>query len=379
VKPVRKGELVRLFAAFTVMLGTGCSLDTERFDFSGDGQGAAGNAGGTGGVGNSGATGNSGGTGNSGATGNSGGLGGTGNVGGTNPGGGGSPMGGAGGMGAVCEPTTHQCVPDTPVGWAGPLGYFSGPSNNAPPACLGDYPNDGGVFNQGFQPGAASCDCTCNAAQGVQCTASATACYANSCIGICNTTDLVLPPAQCTSVGFNTEQVAHVSNPAPTNAGSCSANTNNNLPTPSWMTVAKSCDGAVTTTDGCGAGEICAPQVFAPLQQACIAQAGDQACPGAFYSEKHVVFTGFSDTRSCSACGCGAANSSCGGVVNFTSTSCMILLDVVNAGSCGDKNGGNTVTGAIYSPTPSGTCSPTGGTLAGFASATSPVTFCCQP
>ena len=70
-------------------------------------------------------------------------------------------------------------------------------------------------------------------------------------------------------------------------------------------------DGEVVIRDsciGCGTGELCAPRQPAPFEgRVCISKGGDQTCPAAGYTEKHVAFGEVFDGRSCSACTCEAA------------------------------------------------------------------------
>lgn len=302
-------------------------------------------------------------------------------AGGIADGGGGNGAGitdGGGGSGPTCESATHACVEAPPVEWTGPVALYTGPAADAPPACAGAYPDAAGELNGGLVPGDAVCDCNCGAAQGIQCTSSATVCYTSNCNNIiCNTTDAVLPPGQCTNIPGTAATSAKTSNPAPTNMGSCASASDHSIPTPAWETAAVACDGADTTPVGCDGGELCAPKAFAPIDQLCIVHAGNVPCPvGSAYTEQHVLFDDFEDTRACSSCGCGAATSTCAGGIDFVSNSCMILQAEVNAGGCGVKGASNA---AIYTPNPSGTCQPTGGDLSGTAEATGPVTYCCLP
>jgi hypothetical protein len=149
------------------------------------------------------------------------------------------------------------------------------------------------------------------------------------------------------------------------------------LPTPTWGTDVRACGGAQPLPEGCNGSDICTPVAPGDAKM-CIQHAGDVACPDAFYAEKHVAFESFVDTRACSGCSCGAASSTCGGKVNFTTNSCTILLASVNAGGCGDKDNGSIAGNATYIPSPSGTCPPAGGQLSGSVNAQTPVTFCCH-
>lgn len=294
---------------------------------------------------------------------------------------GGGGTGGTGGGPPECEASTHTCVPETPVDWTGPLALYTGDGAVAPPACVGTYPTAAGAYNSELDPGVASCNCSCDPAQGIMCTASVNLCYtSSSCFLICNGTNATVPPTACTDISSLAATNVHVSNPAPTSMGSCAPQPNNTLPTPTWGTAAKACGGATTSPTGCMAGELCAPLALAPFDKMCVVHTGDVACPNAFYAEKHVFFENFDDTRACSACSCGAASSTCGGHVDFTQQNCTILVSQVNAGTCATKDlNGFVPTNAIYAPDPSGSCPPSGGVLSGTVTEAAPVTFCCQP
>ncbi len=283
---------------------------------------------------------------------------------------------GGGGSSNPCEDATHTCVPETAAGWTGPVSLYQGVDPG--PACIGDFGTTIGEYNGQLDPGAASCDCTCDPAQGIVCSSPATLCYTSNCVLACFGSDASLPPGTCEPIPVSATTNTNVSDPPPTQMGSCTSQENHVLPTPTWGLSAKACGGAATSPVGCGAGDVCVPRVFAP-DTMCVVHAGDIACPDAFYADKHVFYEGFDDTRACSACSCGAADSKCGGHVSFTFGGCgNILLNQVNAGSCGAKNNGNEAEQATYVPQPSGTCPPSGGVLSGAVVETGAVTFCCH-
>jgi hypothetical protein len=352
--------------------GCGLALGLDDFETTGeDGSGGSGAAGSTASTGG-GASGASSTT--SSATGATGG----GGASGSSSSSGSGAQGGEGG-GPVC-PSTHTCVPEAPQDWVGPLALFSSPSDQGPPACVGDYGTNQGDFHADLEPGAASCQCTCDPAQGIQCTGSANVCfYSNSlCIQACtgNNTPIPSAGAGCTPIGFSSSSTAVVTPPAPSAIGSCLANANHVLPTPTWATDLRACGGAAAEPTGCDAGQLCAP-LTPGASKMCLLHAGDVACPNAFFAEKHVGFESFTDTRSCSACSCGTANSVCGGTVNFTQMNCSILVSKVSG--CGPKNVGSAVPDAAkYAPAPSGTCPPAGGQLSGSVNPQTAVTFCCH-
>ena len=286
-------------------------------------------------------------------------------------------VGGEGGS-ATC-PSTHTCAETAPANWTGPVVLSLGDTQ---PACVGTYPTTAGAFTSDLDPGLASCSCTCGAATGIECNSGAEICYFGTSLA-CNTQACLTPnatilPGACTDIPGSTGW-ARVTPLAPSNAGSCASGTNHTLPAPTWATQAKACGGATTIPDVCEQGSVCTPVAVAPFDKLCIERTGEVACPNQFYSEQHVVYEGFTDTRACSACSCGAPTSTCGGDVAFTypggGNQCGFLVSEISG--CGDMTGMEDT--AIYSPAPSGSCAASASTLSGEVTTTGPVTFCCHP
>ena len=152
----------------------------------------------------------------------------------------------------------------------------------------------------------------------------------------------------------------------------------------SWGTFARACKAAVPAACG-GTGGVCVSS--AAGFTACIAHEGDVACPAGYspYMEKHVFYGGVDDTRSCSACTCGApAGGACSALVSVYSDaacSALVLADTITsaAASCSDVPAGvalgsKAATPATYLP---GACQAGGGVASGAATASMPETFCC--
>ena len=137
---------------------------------------------------------------------------------------------------------------------------------------------------------------------------------------------------------------------------------------------------------GC-TGNQCTPNIPAPYA-VCVVQSGSHACPGAPFTQQHVVGSGFGGV-SCSACDCTVQGTCSGGTVKlYTSNNCSTgggnsELDVTADGKChsSNANGGTTYNSYKYvanAPggvgcTPSGTSNPSGGAL------TNEETICCAP
>ena len=360
---MRRGSILGVGAvAIVLVAAAGCGGDDE-----GDGESAATESGsgdpGAGGSSSSGNGGDSSGSGN--ATSSSG-------------------EGASTGAGAApgC-PSTHTCAEPPPPNWTGPVALSLGDSQ---PACVGSYPNDAGAYFTDLDPGAAACQCECNPATGIQCDGGASLCYSSG-IKACTAAfcaiagpSATLPSNACTSIPVPADpDKVSVSAAAPTNPGSCTPSEAHDIPAPTWGTQAKACGGAEVVPDACGEG-LCMPAAVAPFDKLCIARTGEVACPSAFYSEQHVVYESFTDTRSCSACSCGSASSSCGGSVTFTysfGSPCNVAINDVPVGGCGDLDP-QTQQGSYY-PQPTGSCPPSDSALSGEVTANAPVTYCCHP
>ncbi len=320
-----------------------------------------------------------------------GGEGGTGTGGDANAGGAGGgevTSGGGGGAGPVCADVTHTCVPEPPVGWTGPVAFFEGPFAGGTPTCIGAYDDSVGIFNGDIDQGMQSCDCACNDATGIVCpNTAATMCMGSSmsvCTSICNSPQDSFNLLAC-ELRSGVAQYVAISGPEPTGMGTCQPDPNHTLVQASFGTKARGCGGAEVSATGCGPDELCAPRRGEDFQSLCVVQSGDVACPDEFWTEAHVLHESMTDTRACGACGCGAADSACGGAVNFTYNGCDQLNTVavasVGVNSCANLGVGvgDQVDYAQYYQDPGGTCPPEGGAPSGTLAVDGTITFCCAP
>jgi hypothetical protein len=157
---------------------------------------------------------------------------------------------------------------------------------------------------------------------------------------------------------------------------------------PSWGEGVKACK-AESGLEGCSGSQVCVPRPEAPFEpRACIAKAGDNACPAGAFSLKSVSYGDFDDTRDCSDCSCGSAvNGTCKLTVSLFSdaalNSCNNPLAMVESGECVDLPSNSRVgsrTAAITQAPAGGSCSVTGGGVAsGGVTPIDPTTFCCLP
>ncbi|MEZ4222179.1 MAG: hypothetical protein R3B13_14685 [Polyangiaceae bacterium] len=343
--------------------------------------GTGGATGGTGGAsgGTGGATGGTGGAsgGTGGASGGTGGA--SGGTGGATGGTGGATGGTGGGTGGApaCDTTTSQCVPTIPVGWAGPIAFYEGAGPL--PVCPGKYPSLGAQDHSGFVPGSATCGCSCDPAKNIACTGNAViedvAETAKACLSPGGTTVWSGAVGQCTHPTAATSGQVRLSVPAPSNNGTCDPKSNHTLPTPKWSNSTQVCEGSTSQTGTCTAGDTCVPKVDPPYQL-CYYRPGNFVCP-VYYTLKTATFSSYTDTRSCSACSCGAANSSCGGQV-AVATGCSGGLALGFISGCGIPPLDVATNQFLsYQASPSGTCSPSASTLSGAATPTGEMTVCC--
>ena len=270
-----------------------------------------------------------------------------------------------------------RCIPDIPSGWSGPVALFTDAPGTALPACAGAYPTNAGEHFGDLDPGSLSCSCACDPATGISCTGNVRLCYGSGttfCIMAClSTVTGPAPGAACTAVSPSGTH-AQIRPPTPASHGSCASRDDHTRVAPSWGTAAKACGGATTSAGGCGGGETCAPAPGAAFDDTCIVTSGDVACPATGYTERHLFHESFTDSRTCSACSCGAATSTCGGHVDFVNSSCDVLHGRVT--SCGMHGSGSRAT---YTPAPSGTCPPSSSSMSGTVTQSGAITYCCIP
>ena len=131
----------------------------------------------------------------------------------------------------------------------------------------------------------------------------------------------------------------------------------------------------------------CAPSAAqSPGFLTCIFQQGDNECPPS-YSVKHLVYSSFTDARSCSPCTCGASDGSCSAKLDvYPDGTCTppdppFGLALTSAGpSCaaidppGSALGSKMLAGLGYHP---GACAPDGGQVVGVVEPSGAATFCC--
>ena len=155
--------------------------------------------------------------------------------------------------------------------------------------------------------------------------------------------------------------------------------------TPGWNDAQKACS-VMTGLTGCAGGKTCVIRPKAPYEdRVCIGRAGDHACPAGSFSQKVPTYSGFMDTRDCTACTCGAATGgTCAlSIAVHSNAGCSASIGTLTSGGCVDLTGNPTVSGraaTVATPPAGGGCATTGGgTPTGGVVETGPSTFCCMP
>lgn len=302
------------------------------------------------------------------------------------------------GPGSMCP---GQCVPRSPPGWSEPVLLWSGAEAETAPTCPTWAP-------QGYPAGHAeltvptfTCgSCACDPAAGsCELPATITAQSQFLCTGVATSFD---PPpgwtGACTSVNAipagqlcGGSPCAYSIGMAPLtlNESGCTPTVvNPPVSPPAWTTKASTCVGEIVGT--CTSpGEICAPVLPPPPPgfTICIGTSGDRTCPVEF-SEKHVFYDHFDDSRACSACACSTpTGGSCTGKISiFNDGDCSSQIDIVTITSTAPSFCFSLPPGAALASKSSGplthtpgTCAASGGEAMGTAVPVEPSTFCCRP
>ncbi|MEO7327977.1 MAG: hypothetical protein ABI193_05330 [Minicystis sp.] len=313
---------------------------------------------------------------------------------------GGADAGEDGGM--ACE---GECVPSPYLDWQRPVLLARGPEGTVP-ACP-EQAQSAQEWHADLIVPPASCDtCTCDPPVGAcylptemmastaTCAGPSSEAWTNSFNapagwgGACTSMDAL--PAGCNGpLCVKSVTIA----PLSVTAGDCSPVTTGAMSPPakpSWGTFARTCNGTPHSgVGGCPSSD----QQYAPDLPAgflrCAYRHGDLACAaGTPYTERHVLYESYADTRGCSLCTCGdAVGDACHAKVSvFSDSACSTLLEThsidLTGPSCfdllpaGSALGSKSATSPTYVP---GVCAPSGGAPTGAVEPLFPMTFCCIP
>lgn len=279
----------------------------------------------------------------------------------------------------VC-PSGHACVEEAPAGWTGPVSVARTMAGR--PMCEGDFPDVSLTAFADLVAPPATCECACDEPSGLAC-AFPTLQYfsvSTTCSGSPNSSWVI--DSSCELVSGAPAEHWRVPSPAVTE-GQCSPQVVTDTVMPAeWGATLTACGGTFDAT-GCEQGALCVRMPAEPFaSEVCIWREGDVDCPAGSYVDRSVYYTDFSDTRDCSACGCGAAQGQCVGRVRaFQDQTCTTPINTFTAnGMC--FQGYNTigVGSARWEVTPAditASCAPTGGDSVGLAAPTEPRTLCC--
>jgi len=308
----------------------------------------------------------------------------------------GAPEGGT----SSCDGT---CAPLPPAGgWEGPFLFSLSPEGTAPP-CPAEAPIVAYQGHDGLLDSPTSCGtCACSTPSGtcappLTLTASSTPCVDTSGMtasfngpavwdGACTAQGCISPTPSC-SQALSVQSLTAA--PLVLTEQGCMPTTvvAQDVSMAGWTNAALACRGMPTEGFGCSdPGQTCVPAAVPPEFSLCIHHEGDVACPSS-YSDKHVVYAGVDDQRTCSACACGApVGGTCTAALSvFKDGVCSVPLfgtfpisslksscvDLVPAGL---PLGSKTVTALAYQ---AGNCMPSGGEPSGTVEAAFASTFCC--
>lgn len=270
----------------------------------------------------------------------------------------------------------HTCADPVPTGFTGPVIAWIGQTGSEP-ACPAEWGTE--LFTGTAVPACdpAACTCACDPATGQSCRASTSVFWNNTqtCpngngpsqpVGSCTTPNVTNPNKASIFLGFTTPS-----------GGSCAPKKSGlSLPSPAWAITGRVCGGAFLQ-GGCAGGVLCTPAHDESFKS-CVYREGDVECPAVDFTEKQVLYAGYSDSR---ACDC-----TCGGV---TGGSCTDVLEIFSNGTCAGAPSA-TVRDALCSPVSNvqsarfsnavegrGSCTPTK-TLTGTCTPAEPTTVCCK-
>ncbi|MEZ4225370.1 MAG: hypothetical protein R3B13_30745 [Polyangiaceae bacterium] len=275
----------------------------------------------------------------------------------------------------ICIAKGYRCAAAPPSGWSGPLLFYTG--ETPAPACPAGFPTriaEGGVTATGTP---ASCpSCVCGAPTDVKCVAKFTKYYTAgwACSGGAVKKVSLALDSSCTPLPNISDGAWDVGYDGLAVQASCAATAAGKTTKAAveWSPHRALCGGATTGTS-CGAGSACIPPATPPYAaQACIARAGDHVCPSP-YLMSFQIYTGFDDTRDCTACSC-TAKGACTAQVSMAHDSQCKTSAKVDPGAC-DYAFWATSTAPTFTSAPS--CLPSLSTPTGSVARKDLTTVCC--
>ena len=282
----------------------------------------------------------------------------------------------------ACAPT-GTCMPAAPIDWLGPFAILEG-TGDMPASCPDGWGQDLLVAWKDLTVPASTCECTCEAPQGVTCGDTS---LVQSSSNSCNILVKSWPVgASCTNVSAKDGQAQYWTASQPDVAGgSCTATPTTVIPPTSWGAGVVAC-APMEQAGACAEdGQSCVglPDASSRL---CIAVEGDEGCPaGTPYQTRELLYRNVADDRGCAACTCGDPAGTCTGAkvrlvdASDCNAGAFIVGTVPADGSCeqitpGPAQGAklDTTTATIMA-----TCEPSAAAPTGEATPADPVTLCC--
>ncbi len=291
-----------------------------------------------------------------------------------------------------------ECVASAPSGWNGYFRVATGTAPSTPAPCPA-----GGAATTLYEGPAGPAECTgcgCDPVAGaacspasIECAAGSTTCGGNGVNGVDWTSSLDNGACDMPTnlLGTSTSLSCEISRPVAVSAtGTCTPTGGELVATPPFATQVDVCGAAMAGGGGCASGNVCVPKSGAPYSSSvCVERGGATSCPSG-WATGYETYTGASDTRGCSACACGGPNTTCsaGSYTFFDLDQCMgdgtdgtTAPITVATSTCTDVSvllDQGSWSARATLPTPSGTCSPSGGSPYGSVSPAGQMTICCQ-
>jgi hypothetical protein len=279
----------------------------------------------------------------------------------------------------VCDRRTHVCVEPPPAQWSGPVAIIEGAPGDPAPSCDAGFPeHELTAFDELSAPNPV-CTCSCTAPANVTCT-SATLIRAFFA-GCFNPTDTYSNVSSCQNISGGSGLWLATGN-VPNNL-SCTPSFTSNVPNASFASRFTMCGGASSFGVCDGENESCVPKPAAETDgRVCIYATGDLMCPdNSAYTERSVYYDGFTDTRECTTCTCGAIVAQCSGTLMLANSPCGGQLGVnttLSAGSCTNVTFDPASASSWNQTGSTASCPSSGGAPTGSAAPVDPVTVCCR-
>ncbi len=275
------------------------------------------------------------------------------------------------------------CLPPAPQGWVGPTALYDGPESAKPTDCPTPYTQKTAEAHVGMTAAPAACACGASVTTGRRCDADVVTYSLSGCAGNNVLLEGTATTASCLTTTNGTQASYRVETPTLV-PGTCTfPNASATLPPVAFEKVEVACGLAQAAACVARTDCVSAPAPAQPFTRMCIHQDGDVPCSSADYSERFVAHKAVSDTRTCSACTAtpsgGACGTSWGNRSNAIQCTNLPAPADKTAGICYPYGGIGTVVDVGAMGPSNATCTPTGGSAAGTAASTEPVTFCCAP